>query len=116
VQNVVRIVLDQPLIGLSSVAAQKCGCTNSKDEGEHHTNPHPLLVNNYWLSRGQVWYCSKLLSTRVKTNDKRKYARQMDVGNSGKKENVIVKSSKSLHNYFATALTLYSFRNVDQLQ
>lgn len=40
----------------------------------------------------------------------------MDVGNSGKKEKVIVKSSKSHHNYFATALALYSFRNVDQLQ
>lgn len=46
----------------------------------------------------------------------RKYARQMDIGNSGKKEKVIVKSSKSHHNYFATALALYSFRNVDQLQ
>lgn len=40
----------------------------------------------------------------------------MDVGNSDKKEKVILKSLKSFDNYFATALALYSFKNVDQLQ
>ena len=40
----------------------------------------------------------------------------MDVGNFDRKEKMILKSSKSLDNYFATALALYSFKNVDKLQ